>query len=61
MNSVLLLLFPMMCLFSFFKVIRVDGRMVGDGRIGPVTQRMQKAYMKFTAESGVPIPTYQEC
>ncbi|CAA2988324.1 branched-chain-amino-acid aminotransferase 1 [Olea europaea subsp. europaea] len=42
-------------------VIRVDGRMVGDGRIGPVTQRMQKAYMKFTAESGVPIPTYQEC
>ncbi|KAL2491831.1 Branched-chain-amino-acid aminotransferase-like protein 2 [Abeliophyllum distichum] len=41
-------------------VIRVDGRIVGDGRVGPMTQRLQKAYKKFTAVSGVPIPTLQQ-
>ncbi|KAL0455770.1 UNVERIFIED_CONTAM: Branched-chain-amino-acid aminotransferase-like protein 2, partial [Sesamum latifolium] len=41
-------------------VIKIDGRIVGDGRVGPVTQRLQKAYANLTAESGVPIPTYQQ-
>ncbi|KAG8391093.1 hypothetical protein BUALT_Bualt01G0152000 [Buddleja alternifolia] len=41
-------------------VTKVDGRTVGDGRVGPVTHRLQIAYKKLTAESGVPIPTYQQ-
>ncbi|XP_020553150.1 branched-chain-amino-acid aminotransferase-like protein 2 isoform X2 [Sesamum indicum] len=41
-------------------VIKIDGRIVGNGRVGPVTQRLQKAYANLTAESGVPIPTYQQ-
>lgn len=41
-------------------VIQIDGRTVGDGKVGPVTQRLQNAYKKLTADSGVPIPTYQE-
>ncbi|KAL0413438.1 UNVERIFIED_CONTAM: Branched-chain-amino-acid aminotransferase-like protein 2 [Sesamum radiatum] len=41
-------------------VIKIDGRIVGDGRVGPVTQRLQKAYANLTAESGVSIPTYQQ-
>ncbi|KAL8061838.1 hypothetical protein ABFX02_02G109600 [Erythranthe guttata] len=40
-------------------VLKIDGRTVGDGRVGPVTQRLQNAYTKLSAESGVPIPTYQ--
>lgn len=41
-------------------VIQIDGRTVGDGKVGPVTQRLQNAYKKLTADSGVPIPTYQK-
>ncbi|CDP17960.1 unnamed protein product [Coffea canephora] len=41
-------------------VIRIDGRIVGDGRVGPVTQRLQNAYKELTEESGVSIPTYQK-
>ncbi|XP_073141850.1 branched-chain-amino-acid aminotransferase-like protein 1 [Henckelia pumila] len=41
-------------------VIQIDGRTVGDGEVGPVTQRLQNAYKKLTADSGVPIPTYQK-
>ncbi|KAK4483570.1 hypothetical protein RD792_010769 [Penstemon davidsonii] len=41
-------------------VIKIDGRTVGDGRVGPVTQRLQNAYKKLSAESGVPIPNYQQ-
>ncbi|CAI9102283.1 OLC1v1000528C4 [Oldenlandia corymbosa var. corymbosa] len=41
-------------------VIKIDGRVVGDGQVGPVTQRLQKAYKKLTEASGVPIPTYQK-
>ncbi|KAL7120347.1 hypothetical protein ACP275_02G117400 [Erythranthe tilingii] len=40
-------------------VLKIDGRTVGDGRVGPVTQRLQIAYTKLSAESGVTIPTYQ--
>ncbi|KAI3445167.1 hypothetical protein Pfo_001832 [Paulownia fortunei] len=39
-------------------VLKIDGRTVGDGRVGPVTQTLQNAYRKLCAESGVPIPTY---
>ncbi|CAK9138352.1 unnamed protein product [Ilex paraguariensis] len=41
-------------------VIEIDGRIIGDGRVGPVTQRLQNAYKKMTGESGVSIPTYHK-
>ncbi|KAL2478144.1 Branched-chain-amino-acid aminotransferase-like protein 2 [Forsythia ovata] len=41
-------------------VIKIDGRTVGDGGVGPVTRRLQSAFKKLVAESGVPIPTYQQ-
>ncbi|KAF2307168.1 hypothetical protein GH714_025235 [Hevea brasiliensis] len=40
-------------------VVKIDGREIGDGKVGPVTQRLQNAYKKLTEESGVPIPSYQ--
>ncbi|KAJ4719298.1 Branched-chain-amino-acid aminotransferase-like protein [Melia azedarach] len=39
-------------------VVKLDGRIIGDGKVGRVTRRLQKAYKKLTEESGVPIPTY---
>lgn len=42
------------------QVIKIDGRIVGDGKVGPITRRLQNAYTKLTTESGVPIPTYQQ-
>ncbi|CAA3000293.1 branched-chain-amino-acid aminotransferase 1 [Olea europaea subsp. europaea] len=41
-------------------VVKIDGRTIGDGSVGPVTRRLQSALKKLTAESGVPIPTYQQ-
>lgn len=41
-------------------VIKIDGRTVGNGEVGPVTQRLQKAYEELTSDSGEPIPTYQK-
>ncbi|XP_052309362.1 tropinone reductase homolog At2g29170-like isoform X4 [Populus trichocarpa] len=40
--------------------VKIDGREVGDGQVGPVTRRLQNAYKKLTEESGVPIPSNQE-
>ncbi|XP_031736596.1 branched-chain-amino-acid aminotransferase-like protein 1 isoform X2 [Cucumis sativus] len=39
-------------------VVKIDGRVIGDGQVGPVTRMLQNAYKKLTEESGVPIPTY---
>ncbi|NNF04133.1 MAG: aminotransferase IV, partial [Rhodothermales bacterium] len=33
-------------------VIRLDGRMIGDGSVGPVTRRLSDAYGRLTATSG---------
>ncbi|KAK9735398.1 hypothetical protein RND81_04G203500 [Saponaria officinalis] len=41
-------------------VVKIDGRVVGDGNVGPVTRQLQNAYKKLTDESGVPIPTYRK-
>jgi branched-subunit amino acid aminotransferase/4-amino-4-deoxychorismate lyase len=41
-------------------VVKIDGRVIGDGKVGPVTRTLQNAYKKLTEDSGVPIPTYQE-
>ncbi|XP_050384078.1 branched-chain-amino-acid aminotransferase-like protein 1 [Argentina anserina] len=38
-------------------VVKIDGRLVGDGKVGPVTRRLQNAYKQLTEEFGVPIPT----
>ncbi|GAV77569.1 LOW QUALITY PROTEIN: Aminotran_4 domain-containing protein, partial [Cephalotus follicularis] len=39
-------------------VLKVDGWMVGDGKVGPVTRRIHNVYKNLTKESGVPIPSY---
>lgn len=36
-------------------VVKVDGRTIGDGKVGPVTRKLQAIYKKLTEESGVPI------
>jgi branched-chain amino acid aminotransferase group I len=41
-------------------VVKIDGRIIGDGHVGPMTRRLQSAFSKLTEESGVPIPTYQK-
>ncbi|OIT21124.1 PREDICTED: branched-chain-amino-acid aminotransferase-like protein 1 [Nicotiana attenuata] len=41
-------------------VVKIDGRIIGDGRVGPITQRLQNAYKKLAEESGVFIPTHQK-
>jgi protein-lysine N-methyltransferase EEF2KMT len=34
----------------------IDGREIGDGKIGPVTRQIQNAYKVVTASQGVAIP-----
>ncbi|XP_027365562.1 branched-chain-amino-acid aminotransferase-like protein 2 isoform X2 [Abrus precatorius] len=41
-------------------VVKVDGRTIGNGKVGPVTRKLQGAYKKLTEQSGVPIPSYLE-
>ncbi|XVF31291.1 hypothetical protein REPUB_Repub16aG0133300 [Reevesia pubescens] len=41
-------------------VVKIDGRIIGDGKVGPVTRRLQNAYKMLTDESGIPIPTDHE-
>ncbi|CAI8603420.1 unnamed protein product [Vicia faba] len=36
-------------------VVKVDGRTIGDGKVGPVTKKLQASFKKLTEESGVPI------
>jgi hypothetical protein len=38
----------------------IDGREIGDGKIGPVTRQIQNAYKVLTAGQGVPIPRIAE-
>jgi branched-chain amino acid aminotransferase len=37
-------------------VVRVDGRPVGSGKPGPVTQRLRKAFQALARSQGTPIP-----
>ena len=37
-------------------VLKIDGRVIGNGRIGELTSTIQGFYSKLTRESGVPIP-----
>ena len=37
-------------------VIEIDGRSTGDGKVGPVTTRLQELYAKRTSEEGEPLP-----
>lgn len=43
-----------------FQVVKIDGRVIGEGEVGPVTRKLQSAYKKLTDDLGVSIPTYQE-
>ncbi|KAK1584166.1 hypothetical protein Q3G72_030457 [Acer saccharum] len=36
--------------------VQIDGRIIGDGKVGPVTRRLQNAYKILTKDAGVPIP-----
>ncbi|XP_065853375.1 branched-chain-amino-acid aminotransferase-like protein 1 [Euphorbia lathyris] len=38
-------------------VLKIDTRVIGDGKVGQVTQRLQAAYKKLTEDLGVPIPS----
>ena len=38
-------------------VVVVDGRSIGDGGRGPVTERLRAAYAELTARSGTPVAT----
>lgn len=40
-------------------VVKIDGRIIGNGQVGPITRRLQAAYKDLTEDLGVPIPTYQ--
>lgn len=37
-------------------VTMIDGRVIGNGEVGPITRRIQKAYGALTDKSGIPIP-----
>ncbi|XP_044955773.1 branched-chain-amino-acid aminotransferase-like protein 1 isoform X2 [Hordeum vulgare subsp. vulgare] len=42
------------------EVVMIDGREIGDAKIGPVTRQIQNAYKVLTAGLGVPIPRNAE-
>lgn len=50
----------MSCVICRYQVVEIDGRIIGAGCVGPVTQKLQDAYKDLTSQLGVPIPTYQE-
>ncbi|KAK2456960.1 D-aminoacid aminotransferase PLP-dependent enzymes superfamily protein [Trifolium repens] len=41
-------------------VVKVDGRTIGNGKVGPITRKLQAIYKKLTEESGVAIQNYLE-
>ncbi|WJX19785.1 hypothetical protein P8452_09427 [Trifolium repens] len=45
---------------SLNHVVKVDGRTIGNGKVGPITRKLQAIYKKLTEESGVPIQNYLE-
>lgn len=47
-------------ILSHEQVVKIDGRIVGDGRVGAITQRLQNSYKNLAKDSGVPIPTYHK-
>jgi hypothetical protein len=36
-------------------VIKIDNRPLGDGKVGPMTQRLSDLYVQRTATEGVPV------
>ncbi len=37
-------------------VLEADGRMIGDGKVGRMTSRLQKLHRDAAYENGVPLP-----
>jgi branched-chain amino acid aminotransferase len=35
--------------------VKVDGRLIADGKPGPITQRLRKRYQELTTTEGTPI------
>eukprot|EP00250_Pteridium_aquilinum_P006250 c16208_g1_i1 orf=156-1895(+) len=42
-------------------VVEIDGRVVGDGRVGPITKKLQGHYADLTENQGVRIPNNSCC
>lgn len=38
-------------------VIKVDGRLIGDGKPGPITRELSESYHRLTREEGVEVPS----
>lgn len=39
-------------------VVQIDGRKIGEGARGPITQQLQEAYRTMTKTAGLPIPGF---
>jgi len=39
-------------------VVDVDGRRIGDGKVGPFTVKIQRAYRALTDKLGEPLPPF---
>jgi branched-subunit amino acid aminotransferase/4-amino-4-deoxychorismate lyase len=37
-------------------ILEADGRSIGSGSVGPVTQQLQKCHRKLAYENGTPLP-----
>lgn len=42
-------------------VVEIDGRVIGDGKVGQVTKKLQEHYAELTENEGVPIPISSDC
>jgi branched-subunit amino acid aminotransferase/4-amino-4-deoxychorismate lyase len=46
----------MMMICHLHQVVEIDGRVIGDGSVGPITKQLQGYYAEATETEGVPIP-----
>ena len=38
-------------------ILEADGRIIGDGSVGPMTRRLQSLHREFAYETGTPLPS----
>ena len=39
-------------------VCNIDGRVIGEGKCGPITTKIQEAFHKKTSAEGTPLPDF---